>query len=271
MIKKSLSSITILIATVVSCLTVQSEAKSPNVLFLGDSITMHYSPTVIELMEGKAQVYRCKQNVTWTGRLLKEFLAGNLEAENCQWDVVFFNVGNWDITPADARFIRKNPDWKFVDGQPKTPIPEYEKNLAEIIRRIRTHSPGVKLVFTTTTFIPSVGAEGAVGVEAFNAAAIKVMKANDVPVFDLYSATKPHVGLLLYKDNTHFSKVANEGVIAPHVAAALATFIDTGALPSREAVTTLSIPKELIPALEKDRDLGHPKHRGKKKKQKKQK
>ena len=32
-----------------------------------------------------------------------------------------------------------------------------------------------------------------------------------------------------------------------------------------EAATTLSIPKDTIPALEKNRDLGHTKHRGKKK------
>jgi hypothetical protein len=70
----------------------------------------------------------------------------------------------------------------------------------------------------------------------------------------------------LYKDNTHFSKVANETVIGPHVAAALKSFIATGSLPAKETVTTLSIPSDMIPTLEKDRDLGHPKQRGKKKK-----
>ena len=186
---------------------------------------MQYSPYVIDLMEGQAEVYRCKQNSNWTGRLLKELLDDILEAESCKWDVVWFNVGNWDITPADARFIRKNPNWGFVVGKPRTSIPDYEKNMADIVRRIRDHSPDVKLVFTTTTFIPRVGAEG---VEAFNRAAVKVMQQNDVPFLDLYAATGPHVDLLLYKDNTHFSKVANQTVVGPHVAGALKLFIHTG-------------------------------------------
>ena len=104
---------------------------------------------------------------------MKGLLDDILDAEGCQWNVVWFNVGNWDITPADARFIRKKPDWGFVEGKPKTSIPEYEKNMAEIIRRIRQHSPDVQVVFTTTTFIPRVGAAG---VEAFSHAAVKVME-----------------------------------------------------------------------------------------------
>jgi lysophospholipase L1-like esterase len=247
------------VALTFACLTCSAGAELKKVLYLGDSITLQHSGFVDQLMDGKADVYRCNQNSTWTGRLLKEALADILNAENCKWDIVWFNVGNWDITPADARFVRKNPDWGFESGKPKTSIPDYEKNLAEIIRRIRAHSPGVKVVISTTTYIPSVGAES---VEQFNAAAVKTMKANDVPVFDLYAATKPHVDLLLYKNNTHFSKVANQTVIAPHMAAALETFIKSGRLPDTKTATTLSIPKDTA-ALEKDRDLGHPKHRGK--------
>jgi len=252
------------IVLALSCLGGKAEAKGPRILLLGDSITMQYSPYVIGQLKDRVEVYRCRQNSNWTGRLLKELLGDILDAEGCQWDVVWFNVGNWDITPAAARFIRKKPDWGFVEGKPKTSIPDYEKNMAEIIRRIRQHSPDVQLVFTTTTFIPRVGAAGA---EAFSHAAVKVMQQNGVPVFDLYAATKPHVGLLLYEDNTHFSKVANEtAVIGPYVAGALKSFIDTGSLPVAEAAATLPIPKEAIPALKKDRDVGYPKHRGKSKK-----
>ncbi|MEK6235549.1 MAG: SGNH/GDSL hydrolase family protein [Planctomycetales bacterium] len=244
------------------CFIGNAQAEKPKVLLLGDSITMHYSPFVIELTSDQADVYRCNQNSTWTGRLLKESLASILDAEKCKWDVVWFNVGNWDITPADARFIRKNPDWGFTAGNAKTSLEDYQKNLGELVRRIREHSPGAKLIFSTTTYIPSVGAKT---VEQYNKAAIQVMNKNEVPVFDLYSVTRPHVELLLYKDNTHFSSVANQRLLAPRVASALTAFLENGSLPAT-GKDALSIPKEMIPALEKERDLGHPKHRGKKKK-----
>jgi len=77
----------------------------------------------------------------WTGRLLKELLTGILDAEDCKWDIVWFNVGNWDITPATGKFIRKNPDWGFKDGEAKTSLADYEENLGELVRRIRAHSP----------------------------------------------------------------------------------------------------------------------------------
>ncbi|MHC4252732.1 MAG: SGNH/GDSL hydrolase family protein [Planctomycetota bacterium] len=235
---------------------------------LGDSITMHYSPFVITLLAEQAEVHRCKENSSWSGRLLKELLTGMLDAEDCKWDIVWFNVGNWDITPATARFIRKNPDWGFKDGEAKTSLTDYEKNLAELIRRIREHSPSVKLVFCTTTHIPQVTART---VEQYNRVAAKVMKKHDVPIFDLYSATKPHVDLLLYKNNTHFSKVANQRLLAPHIASVLKSLIEDGSLPATKPDSSLPIPKDMIPALEKDRDLGHPKSRGKGKKKKEKK
>jgi lysophospholipase L1-like esterase len=246
-----------------ACLVSPLEAGEPKVLMLGDSITMHYTPFVIEILKGQADVYRCKENSNWSGRLLKELLTGILDAEGCKWDVVWFNVGNWDITPATARFIRKNPDWGFKDGEAKTSLADYEKNLGELIRRIRTHSPEAKLVFCTTTYIPQVGADA---VEQYNQAATRAMKKQNVPVFDLYSVTKPHVDLLLYKNNTHFSKVANQKILAPYIARALKSFIKEGSLPTG---SPLSIPKTMVPALEEDRDLGHPKSRGKGKKKKK--
>lgn len=73
---------------------------------------------------------------------------------------------------------------------------------------------------------------------------------------------------LLYKNNTHFSRVANQQLLAPCIARALKSFIVNGSLPTG---SSLSIPKAMMPALEKDRDLGHPKSRGKGKKKEKKK
>ena len=125
---------------------------------------------------------------------------------------------------------------------------------------MRAHSPKAKLIFVTTSPTPE-------GNELkFNPIAKKVMKENKVTVFDLHLFTKERTDVLLWKENIHYSSVADK-LIAPHVAKAISSVLENKPFPY--VTGTIPIPEEMIPVLEKERDLGHPKKRGKKKKKKK--
>lgn len=112
----------------------------PRVLIIGDSISIAYTVTVRELLNGKANVHRapvnCQSSVTG--------LSGTTGPKSWQgdqkWDVIHFNFGIWDakIVPAT--------------GQPAVSEADYVRNLTEIARRLK--ATGAKVIFATTTPIP---------------------------------------------------------------------------------------------------------------------
>ena len=71
-------------------------------LILGDSISIGYTPLVIEALAGKANVSRPKANCGPTTRYLQSldsWLAGPgiNHPPNTQWDVIHFNAGLHDL------------------------------------------------------------------------------------------------------------------------------------------------------------------------------
>lgn len=112
----------------------------PRVLIIGDSISIAYTVTVRDLLNGKANVHRapvnCQSSITG--------LSGTTGPKSWQgdqkWDVIHFNFGIWDakIVPAT--------------GQPAVSEADYVRNLTEIAGRLQT--TGAKVIFATTTPIP---------------------------------------------------------------------------------------------------------------------
>ena len=112
----------------------RSRSKLPNVLILGDSISIGYTPFVKELLEGEATIFRP--------------LFENGRAENCQgttngiknidrwigtkqWDIIHFNFGLHDLKHVDP-VTRKNSNKK--DDPPQAELKQYKKNLEEILK-----------------------------------------------------------------------------------------------------------------------------------------
>jgi acyl-CoA thioesterase-1 len=158
-------------------------AERPNVLIIGDSISIGYTPFVKAALSNRMEVVHAPGNnaATVTGlKRLDQWLGTG------KWDVIHFNWGLHDmkyIDPATAETdmakliaVDKGKQWVSVE--------EYEPNLRKLVQRMK--ASGAKLVWCSTTPVPD-GAGGRVpGDEVkYNAAALRVMQAEGVPVNDL--------------------------------------------------------------------------------------
>lgn len=149
----------------------------PRVLIIGDSISIGYTPFVQELLKGRANVIHAPGNNSSTVTGLKGLDAW-LGAK--PWDVIHFNWGLHDLKYIDAQ--TKMTD--VATGKQWVPVAEYEKNLTELVGRLK--KSGARLIWCSTTPVPA-GAKGRVpeDVPNYNAAALRVMQAAGVPVNDL--------------------------------------------------------------------------------------
>jgi acyl-CoA thioesterase-1 len=184
---------------------VTDDPALPRVLLIGDSISIGYTVPVRERLAGKANVHRPSENGGPTTNGL-----GNLRQwiSDGKWDVIHFNFGLHDLKRMD-------------DGKQQVPLADYEKNLAEIVRILK--GTGAKLIWASTTPVP----EGNVkpprvpgDVALYNEAAARVMKANDIPIDDLYAFALPRLGDIQLPVNVHYTKPGYEA-LASQVAASI--------------------------------------------------
>lgn len=182
----------------------------PRVLIIGDSVSMGYTEPVRDRLRGKANVHRIPENGQWTRHGLARLAAW---LGSGKWDVITFNFGLHDA---------KLPP----EGKGHAPVEEYEKNLREIVNRLRT--TGAKLVWCTTTPIPDGGELTPTrrfgDITKYNAAAERVMQENGVVVVDLYGAILPKVDTLQIAHDVHFKKDGS-AFLGERVAAAVATLL----------------------------------------------
>jgi acyl-CoA thioesterase-1 len=184
---------------------VKDDPALPRVLLVGDSISIGYTVSVRKLLEGKANVHRIPENggPTTTGLAKLDGWLGD-----GKWDVIHFNWGLHDVK------LDK-------DGRQQVPPEQYEKNLRELVRRLKATK--ARLVWATTTPVP----DGKVNpprknedVIAYNAAAAKIMEENGVAVDDLYGFALPRLAKIQQPVNVHFSRAGSEA-LAERVAAGI--------------------------------------------------
>ena len=168
----------------------------PRVLLIGDSISMGYTPPVRESMRGRANVHRPPVNCGATSvglSGLTSWLGAN------KWDVIHFNFGLHDakLPPEGARH---------------SPPEVYEKNLRELVARLR--KTGAKLIWATTTPVPNGGVLAPNrrfgSIDDYNAIARKVMSENSVAIDDLNAAIAPRMKELQLPNDVHFTKAGSE-------------------------------------------------------------
>jgi acyl-CoA thioesterase-1 len=117
--------------------------------------------------------------------------------EGEKWDIIHFNFGLHDASYRFANDLDKDAAGNYASpingGRPNVSVEQYETNLREIIPILR--KTGAKLVFATTTPIPDSKAEKYVqGSEvAYNAAALKVMQEEGIPINDLWTLAMPQL------------------------------------------------------------------------------
>ena len=178
------------------------QAGLPNVLIIGDSISIGYTKPVIELMQDAANVQRVKANCgdTRSGQKnLKKWLG------DTQWDVIHFNWGLHDL-------CYRHPDSKVqgrrdkVNGTQAVPLDQYEKNLEALVLQLK--ETGATLIWASTTMVPAGEAGRVVGDDLkYNAVAAKIMQKHGIAINDLHALTAGFdPALFLGSGDVHFKK-----------------------------------------------------------------
>jgi acyl-CoA thioesterase-1 len=179
----------------------------PNVLILGDSISIGYTPFVQEYLKGRANVFR---PMLENGK--PENCAGTTKGvENIdrwlgekKWDIIHFNFGLHDIKHVD-------PDTGENSQNPKHPQQanrkQYKRNLETIVEKLK--ATGAKLIFATTTPYPDV-VEGPLrkpGMpQKYNRVAVKIMNKNGILINNLHAFMVPRMAELQRPNNVHFTE-----------------------------------------------------------------
>lgn len=184
----------------------------PNVLILGDSISIGYTPFVKEMLAGKANVYRptlensqpenCEGTIKGV-RNIERWLTNSGSGNSFhQWDIIHFNFGLHDlkhVDPVTGENSKNRKDPLQAD------IKQYKKNLATIVEMLK--SSGARLIFATTTPYPD-DVEGVLrdaGMPLkYNRAAIKIMNRQSIVINDLYNFMLPRMNELQLPKNVHF-------------------------------------------------------------------
>ncbi len=195
-----------LVAALVILVSAAPEKK--NVMIIGDSISIGYTPFVTEALADVANVVHNKGNAQTSTNGVEKI---DSWLEGTKWDVIHFNFGLWDL-------CYRHPDSKApgqrdkVNGTLSTTLEQYEANLEAVVKKLK--ATGAELIFCTTSYVPTeeVG-RFPEDVAKYNAVAIKVMKRNKIKVNDLY---KPSIAIHaengLGVNNVHYDKEGYEAL-----------------------------------------------------------
>ena len=170
----------------------------PNVLIIGDSISIGYTLPTRALLKGKVNLHRIPTNGGPTTK-------GVIEIEKWlgkrKWDLIHFNWGLHDL-----KFMGKdgtNLVPKEKGGIVQVSLPEYEKNLNKLVTRMKKSAK--QLVWRNTTPIPPGSKARYVGDSIkYNQAATRVMKKHGVPTLDLFTPSKKNMKDWMKEANVHY-------------------------------------------------------------------
>lgn len=194
----------------------------PNVLILGDSISIGYTPMVRERLNGRANVLRPNANCGDTRSGL-----ANLEKwlGDTKWHVIHFNWGLHDLCYRDPESKTQGNRDK-VKGKLSVALPDYEKNLETLVLRLK--KTGATLIWASTTVVPEGEAGRFVGDDVkYNAVAARLMKKHGVLVNDLHATTKAFAPeLFTGPGNVHF-KPEGSARLADQVVASVTGVLTT--------------------------------------------
>ncbi len=184
----------------------------PNVLIIGDSISIGYTPYVKELLAGKANVYRptlengnpenCEGTTKGVQNIERWLSKSGVEDSAFSWDIIHFNFGLHDlkhVNPLTGENSKKAKDPLQAN------LKQYKNNLEVIVEKLK--SSGALLIFGTTTPYPD-DVEGVLrdpGMPVkYNRAALKIMNQQSIVINDLYNFMLPRMDDLQLPKNVHF-------------------------------------------------------------------
>jgi acyl-CoA thioesterase-1 len=201
---------------------ITDDPKLPRVLLMGDSVSIAYALEVRKLLAGVANVHRVPSNCGSTKVAVGYYgLVRWLPDPQEKWDVIHFNHGLHDLSYRFADDRDKNDQGEYASpangGHQNVPPAEYEKNLRQIIARLK--QTGAKLIFASTTPVPESDAAKYVKDSElpYNDIAKMVMAEHGVAWNDLWSLVKPRQAELQIPRNVHF-QTQGSSVMAKQVA-----------------------------------------------------
>jgi acyl-CoA thioesterase-1 len=186
---------------------VEDDPKLPNVLLIGDSISIYYTDAVRRLLAGQADVFR-----TPMGPGKAETLFASLDdfLKTRKWDVIHFNTGLHDFGHKQG-----------TDEE----LAAYRKNLETIVGKLE--KTGAKLIWASTTPVPpdSPATSDELAIK-YNAVAKKLMDERGIPTNDLHELMKPnHPQYWLAPKNVHFNDLGS-AVMGRRVAQVVLTVLE---------------------------------------------
>ena len=189
----------------------QVDAQLPMVLILGDSISIGYTKGVKKALIGKANVIHNPGNSQGTTHTLKNV---DKWLEMQKWDVIHFNLGLHDLKRVKVAGTSENSNDPSDPSQ--ADLKTYTTNMQEIVGKLK--GSGAKLIFATTTPYPAGVSpyRDPADPAKYNAAAITIMKANNIPVDDLYALVLPKLAEVQKPKNVHFNP-AGSALLAKQV------------------------------------------------------
>lgn len=182
------------------------QKRLPNVLILGDSISIGYYPFVKEALEGKVNLSRPMmpeggfQNCAGTTNGIQKISEWTGEK---QWDMIHFNFGLHDIKHVNPQTGKNS---KSFDDPHQASPEQYKKNLKFIVKKLKKTK--AKLIFATTTPYPNTKLKPArkAGMPiVYNGIAKRIMKRQNVEINDLYAFVEPRMESLQRPNNVHFT------------------------------------------------------------------
>jgi hypothetical protein len=160
------------------------DAKLPNVLLVGDSISRNYFPEVQRLLNGVANVYLLATSASVGDPRLSKQLAEFDAMEAVQFRVVHFNNGMHG--------------WNYSEA-------EYRRAFPAFLASIGTLDPEASLVWASTTPVKVDAPQGATNdrVNARNAIALSFVNAAEIPVDNQHALMMQHQDD--FQDTVHFN------------------------------------------------------------------
>jgi len=164
---------------------VTANAPLPKVLIIGDSISNGFTPHVAKILEGKAAITHNPGNAQHTGTGLIKLTAWLGDKD---WTVIHFNWGLHDLcyrSPGSKKKARRDK----INGTVTTTLKQYEKNLDQLVSRLK--KTGAFLIWANTTVVPDGEGGRVLGDdERYNEAAARVMKKHGITINDIHGLTK---------------------------------------------------------------------------------
>lgn len=187
----------------------------PNVLIIGDSISIGYTAPTMNALSGKANVQRINTN---SGTTLNGLRYLDTWLGTTRWDVIHFNFGLHDLCYRHPESKEQGKRDK-INGAQEVPIDAYAQNLEQIVERLK--ATGAKLVWASTTVVPEGEAGRYAGDEIrYNAVAAGIMKKHSVAINDLHTLSASFKGQYSGPGDVHFNKQGSAR-LAEQVAASI--------------------------------------------------